>query len=61
MTNSHHKLKKGGLYIIEDVSYRDAYIHHQMLEQYKRIFSDVAIVQVPGTVHIENTMVVMRV
>lgn len=61
MMNSYHKLKKDGLYIIEDVSYRDSYIHHQMIGFYKRLFSDVAIVQVPGTLHIENTLVIMRV
>lgn len=61
MMNSYQKLKKGGLYVIEDVSYDDAYTHHKMIEEYKKMFSDVVIVQVPGTNHIENTLVILRV
>lgn len=58
--NAIHKLRPGGLYVVEDVMFVDIPKFEANLEEYSKLFSEVRLITVPGAFHLDNTLLIMR-
>lgn len=48
LVNSYHKLRDGGIYIIEDITPDELYKHQSDIEIYKKLFSYVKLINLPS-------------